>query len=475
MGNGIALLYFSEKRGKHVREVAQPVMDGEEVLARGGHGFGEDGGSGSAVASSSARGSRGLDPATRTLIAAIAGAVLMLLVACIGLVLPLIVLNAKARQQKEQGSSSRGEDDDDKKSRWFTADTILSYGNAFSGGVMLAAGFTHLLGEAAEQINKYDYGYPVAELFCGIGYLLTLVAENIVEDASRVGKKRKKKKASGGENGNRSGSATWNELGTNGGSGRLRVIENGDSRSEDAPEDEELGSTGVERQLLENEYTTDMPHENERTPLTESVVLSGLGMKPSTQLEVEADYKVEADQAAAMTENGALASLKRHRLDDDVAVVAPTSTKPLAAIVLTVGLSFHSVIEGVAVGSQSTLAAMETILVAVLLHKGLAAFVLSSVVMESQVKHRTLMLLIFAFASPVGIVGGALVQYFMHGSVEEALWSAIPNAIASGTFLYVAITEIIPSSLASKDVSKTFNLMLIFVGFAIMATLAIWA
>lgn len=433
----------------------------EEVLAEA-HAYGDGGRSDTAQMSTS-----GFDPTTRTLIAAMAGAVLMLIVACIGLVLPLIALNAKARHQKEQGSkgSSRSGDEDEegRKSKWFTADTILSYGNAFSGGVMLAAGFTHLLGEAAEQINKFNFGYPVAELFCGVGYLLTLVAENIVEDASRIGKKNGGKKSAGHSK----------EMGAHGGGlGRLHVIENG---SEDAPEDEELGSTGVKQQLLGSVHTTDIPHENERTPLTESVVLSGLGMKPSTQFEIEADYKVEADPAATSTDNGAANSLQRHRLESDVAVAVPTSAKPLAAVVLTVGLSFHSVIEGVAVGSQNTMASMETILVAVLLHKGLAAFVLSSVVMESQVKYRTLMLLIFAFASPIGIVGGALVQYFMHASAEEALWSAIPNAIASGTFLYVAITEIIPSSLASKDVSKIFNLMLIYVGFAIMATLAIWA
>jgi hypothetical protein len=51
---------------------------------------------------------------------------------------------------------------------------LLSYGNAFSGGVFLAAGFLHMLGESVE--GNYDLFFEINILNCFLTTLLEIIA-----------------------------------------------------------------------------------------------------------------------------------------------------------------------------------------------------------------------------------------------------------------------------------------------------------
>jgi zinc transporter 1/2/3 len=60
--------------------------------------------------------------------------------------------------------------------------SLLSLGNAFSGGVFLAAGFLHMLAESVEGFSeiKKDSTFPYAYFWCIIGILIPLFLEKIV-------------------------------------------------------------------------------------------------------------------------------------------------------------------------------------------------------------------------------------------------------------------------------------------------------
>ena len=234
----------------------------------------------------------------------------------------------------------------------------FTYANAFSGGVMLSAGFTHLLGEASEQIhNKYEY--PFAELCCGIGYLLTLLAETITQHSSETLTDMDEK-----HHHHMSFHSHKN------GSLSLR-------RANSSADPESGGLFGN----MDKEY----------------------GTNDSESKELLKDEH----------------ALRKSSTFDSLHHPNSATVKPLSALVLGIGLSFHSIIEGIAVGSQGDYTKMQSVLIAVLLHKGLAAFVLSSLVTESKIARQTLLLLIFALASPIGIVAGALLQYYVHQETDE--------------------------------------------------------
>eukprot|EP00768_Dysnectes_brevis_P003688 gnl/Dysnectes_brevis/2625_a3171_1656.p1 GENE.gnl/Dysnectes_brevis/2625_a3171_1656~~gnl/Dysnectes_brevis/2625_a3171_1656.p1 ORF type:complete len:278 (+),score=35.28 gnl/Dysnectes_brevis/2625_a3171_1656:28-861(+) len=56
-------------------------------------------------------------------------------------------------------------------------DTVLSYGNAFSGGVLLGACFLHILPDTADSFSS---DYPVSFLCVCIGILLMLFLETVI-------------------------------------------------------------------------------------------------------------------------------------------------------------------------------------------------------------------------------------------------------------------------------------------------------
>ena len=61
--------------------------------------------------------------------------------------------------------------------RSHTLDKGIQLGTIFGGGIFIAAGFVHLLGDAAKDLNTGD-GYPLAELWCAIDVLIPLLIDS---------------------------------------------------------------------------------------------------------------------------------------------------------------------------------------------------------------------------------------------------------------------------------------------------------
>jgi zinc transporter 1/2/3 len=76
---------------------------------------------------------------------------------------------------------------------------------------------------------------------------------------------------------------------------------------------------------------------------------------------------------------------------------------------------------------------------------------------------------VFASATPVGIFMG----YGLSG-VASGKGGAAMSALASGTFLYVAMMEIIPKELADPTL-RLPKLCMLLLGFGLMSLLAVWA
>ncbi|RLN20646.1 hypothetical protein BBJ28_00018956 [Nothophytophthora sp. Chile5] len=153
------------------------------------------------------------------------------------------------------------------------------------------------------------------------------------------------------------------------------------------------------------------------------------------------------------------------------------------AMVLFIALSFHSVLEGLGIGAQTQSA--WGVFFAIVVHKGLAAFALGSGLVQSAMPaaHVMLYMVVFSFMSIIGIVVGWIIAA---DSSEDSAAAGICVALASGTFIYVAVMEVIPQEFprhghgdarhAQQNTDLTTQKSLALVaGYAIFGLLAKWS
>ena len=149
----------------------------------------------------------------------------------------------------------------------------------------------------------------------------------------------------------------------------------------------------------------------------------------------------------------------------------PSTVSFMTAVLMAVALCFHSLLEGAAMGAQPTITNSLHIFIAIVSHKGLAAYALGSSIAESNVELQRFwsVVLPFTFASPVGIYVGYIIS-----DAAQGIGAAAISALASGTFLYVAFMEVIPRELHDSRFMGQ-KLAALLVGFGLMSLLAIWA
>ncbi len=142
--------------------------------------------------------------------------------------------------------------------------------------------------------------------------------------------------------------------------------------------------------------------------------------------------------------------------------------------VLTVILSVHSIIAGISLGLETHVSTSVVILLAILSHKGSAAFALMVSLHAggfSRARQKRVLFL-FVMMTPVGLLVGIVASASLLSSTATLIEGAF-DALTAGTFIYVAVLDIIDEEL-SKDEDKLAKFTLIVVGIAFMALLAQW-
>lgn len=146
----------------------------------------------------------------------------------------------------------------------------------------------------------------------------------------------------------------------------------------------------------------------------------------------------------------------------------------LAPYILAFVLSVHALIAGIALGAESSLATSAALFVAIIAHKGVAAFALGVSLHRSDLARSQSVGIISLFSSttPLGIAAGLIVGAAL--SNQGAKWfEGVFDALAAGTFIYIAVIDIIESEFARpQDAGLKFAMVLL--GIAIMAVIALW-
>ena len=108
-----------------------------------------------------------------------------------------------------------------------------------------------------------------------------------------------------------------------------------------------------------------------------------------------------------------------------------------------VGIGFHSILDGIAIGAGTMMNLSFVIIFAVTIHKFPAALALSSLLVKGKeyTKKKILIsMFIFALATPVG----ALVSVFVFQGVDDYVL-ATALGISAGTFLFISIGDLLPT------------------------------
>ena len=141
---------------------------------------------------------------------------------------------------------------------------------------------------------------------------------------------------------------------------------------------------------------------------------------------------------------------------------------------LTLVLSVHSIIAGIALGTEDKVGLSIVIFIALISHKWSAAFALGVSLIRADIKKVKIknILILFSFATPIGIVLGTTLSAILTGRTEEII-EGLFDAIAAGTFLYVAIVSVLNNEFKQNE-DRWLKFLMVSIGLGIMALLAIW-
>jgi len=239
------------------------------------------------------------------------------------------------------------------------SESYLGWGNAFAGGVLLAAGLIHLLGDAADGFGAVwpDVDYPWAFTIAAGAFLLILGIERVLPSTAR-----------------------------------------------------------------------------------HPVGAGHLGSDP------ESDSIIEAAE--------------------------DTSKYPYLLLITP---SSHSIIAGMALGAQQSLAGFVVIVIAIVAHKSATGFALGVSLhrIGTALPRARSLILGFAIMTPIGIVAGTVISALLD-STGEQVFEALFDAIAAGTFIYIASLDIIREEFLPPRSDRRIKWVWAALGLTLMAVVAIW-
>eukprot|EP01134_Creolimax_fragrantissima_P002635 CFRG2635T1 len=279
-----------------------------------------------------------------------------------------------------------------------TMNTVIGYFNAFGAGVMISIGLIHLLHEANQDLGKY-YTFPMAFFLAGVGYGIIYFCEDVllVEIVNS-----------------------------------FSLVLQGSNY--------EVHSHGPTRRSSHS-HLGELYHSAPRAGLGHRISLA-TGNTAATGNMAVSSYGHDHTHTPIEEESSENDKLLRggHTPDDDLKppVVNQKNMNDMrstfVAFALQLVLSVHAIFEGLGLGASSTAEDMLPILLAILAHKGVEAFVIGSAFLKSSIsKRRVVMLMtLFALGTPAGITLGQLVS---SGDVSHI--RGIVVSLSAGSFIYV--------------------------------------
>jgi len=290
---------------------------------------------------------------------------------------------------------------------------------AFAGGALFSAGLLHLLADAIEELEKLGE-YPWAELLCAVGCLSTHGLETITSLLWKAQKDQRVASLS-------------------------RVPA-------------ELVGHAVDAETTDDPSTT---HSDDDAPI--EIELSARRSSRGKQPPQESREKGQESGETASTTASTNFSCEE--------MVLLQSTNDHGHAGFGACPSDCDAHRQVAIGLGAAKADRELqLFVAILAHKGVAAFTLGVAWLPYAADRRMYVLIMawFASVSPVGVAVGI--------PAEGSLLGGVVTAVSAGTFLYIGLVEACPGVHASwlPGTGAALQILALLLGFGCMAVLARW-
>lgn len=301
------------------------------------------------------------------------------------------------------------------------SNTFLSLSNSFSAGIFLGMGLFHILPESVEMLEEATE-VPLAYICCFLSYALILFVEKIAFNSHSIVH-----------------AAHCHE----------EVHPHGDNHAQHDHEHHQhcVGKVKEGEQCVE-------PHENKEDEEKKEQILV---------------VKVNQNQESSSSRGMQASSTELNQVDNKLKEQNPVSKGGLSSYLLLLALGFHGLFEGISLGIQSEIKGTLFLLLAIALHKWAASLTLGISFVKSGVtkKQFIIMILIFAFITPVGIALGMALT-----SLSSDTVAGIFLSISVGTFIYIACSEVIVDEFSNPD-KKYYKFLSFLLGAAIVVALTL--
>lgn len=161
--------------------------------------------------------------------------------------------------------------------------------------------------------------------------------------------------------------------------------------------------------------------------------------------------------------------------DPEATALAAAAAAGVFPYLLLLTLSIHSLIAGLALGTQASASGFAIVLVAILAHKASAAFALGVSMHRAGIARdrATPLLAGFAAMTPIGVLLGVALTSLASSDLETAfeIWF---DAIAAGTFIYIGALDIIREEFIPARTGRRRRFIATGAGVALMTLVAIW-
>lgn len=268
---------------------------------------------------------------------------------------------------------------------------FLSYANTFSGGLFFGIGIFHLLSEGVEKLSKYS-DLPIPYFLASLGYSFILFIQKVifgylVPNAENYLKKDEKQQMS----------LEYN-------------FETHNFEEED-----------------ENEENENIDGKNNQNDI-----------KLNLLIQKEDNNQIDANCSTNTTRTTTADSIELKILQK----------KKLSGFIMLLALSIHGLFECLALGIQNNSKNTLFLFIALMIHKWAEAFSLGIFFVQAKLakKNYYLLIIFFAIIGPIGVLLGIILSKTANEFIEGVFL-----CISTGTFLYVACSEVIVEEFSTPD------------------------
>ena len=288
--------------------------------------------------------------------------------------------------------------------------SFLSYANTFSGGLFFGIGIFHLFSEGVEKLSKYS-DLPIPYFLASLGYSFILFIQKVI----------------------------FGYLVTN--------AENYLKKNEEQQMNLEYNFEG-------HQFEEEDENENINDKKNESTKLNLLIQKE------DSGNKIDVNCSTNTTRTTTADSIELKILQK----------KKLSGFIMLLALSIHGLFECLALGIQTDSKNTLFLFIALMIHKWAEAFSLGIFFVQAKLakKNYYLLIVFFAIIGPIGVFLGILLSKTASEFIEGVFL-----CISTGTFLYVACSEVIVEEFSTPD-KRYLKYFLYFMGTLFAAGLTIF-